>query len=181
LRLLPSQRDELVKAVAPVVAVTRIFHAKTAEEMGTLVVPEEWTVALRFAKEKGARLVVYRIEHLATTKERGERLRALVAAEVPLYVHKDWPFPTTIDLRWLADYSDAFYFARERDRAMRSREGLRQAVLSGNSVGRRPYCRCYHKWSDHEGGGMCLVAGCDCTAYEPPVENSLPSVMSSTE
>lgn len=164
--MLPSQRDELVKVCAPVLAVTRLFHAKTVEEMTSLAVPEEWPVALAFAKKSRARIAIYRIEHLAAAKERGERLGALMDAEVPLYVHTDWP--PAPDLRWLADYSDALCLAKDRDQAVKSREGLKGAAANGVLVGRPLLCSCEHEKNAHDNGvGPCGVEGCSCTAYAP--------------
>ncbi len=178
LRLLPSQRDELVKATSPIIAVTQLFHAKTPEQMLELRVPEEWPMALAFAKKNRARIVVYRVEHLAKAKERGVRLRELTDAGVPLYIFKDWPLPPlTLELmRQLADYSDDLYWATERDRVMESGRAIRAAVKNGVLVGRPPRCECSHERAEHDGGvGMCSIGGCPCTAYSKTTEEAVQS------
>jgi len=172
LRLLPSHRDELVRATSPVVGVTKIFHAKTAEQMATMQLPDEWEIALGVAKTKSARLAVYRIEHLARMKDIPERLRALVDLQVPLYVHANWPFESTKPelLKQLAQWSEMLARLRERDRAVEIRDGLKDAVAQGTRLGPPRRCTCGHERSDHDGGvGMCSQAACACIAYSPPV------------
>ena len=180
LRLVPSQRDELIQACSPIAAVSKLFHAKTPEQMSELAttVPDEWLMALQFAAKNGARMVVYRIEHLATTKERGSRLRALTELGVPLYVHVGWPFAYTVEtLKSVADYSDAMYLARDRDRSSLIRSRMKTLSESGEVVmGRPPLCDCEHPRSSHDGDdGMCSVEGCPCTAYSRRAKDIQPT------